>query len=271
MIEYSPCKINLGLEIIDKRSDGYHNIESVFYPVPLSDIIELNRNNSKDFNYTQSGFIVDTYLKNNLLYKAWSLIQSNYNIGGIDVHLHKQIPMGAGLGGGSSNATSLIKMLIKEFDLGISSNDLHKMTSSLGSDCPFFLNTKAVFAENTGTDFKEIDLSLNGYYIVIVKANISVSTAVAYGGVKPMAAEYNLQKLQSLQMKEWEGRVVNRFENHIFKLFPELNNIKIKLYQSGAIYASMSGSGSAIYGIFKEQPKQMDFPDDYFVWRGILG
>ncbi len=270
MIEYSPCKINLGLEIIDKRSDGYHNIESVFYPVPLFDIIEINRNNSKDFNYTQSGFIVDTDIENNLLYKAWNLIQSKYNIGGIDVHLHKQIPMGAGLGGGSSNAVTLIRMLIKEFKLDVLPDEFHHIAKSLGSDCPFFIDNKPVFVFNTGTDFRDIDFSLKDYYLVIVKAPISVSTQQAYEGVQPKFSEFNLLNISQLPIKEWERNIVNRFEEHIFKIYPELQKIKDKLLQMGAQYSAMSGSGSAIYGIFKEQPKPLDFPVDYFVWDSII-
>lgn len=271
MIDYSPCKINIGLNIISKRPDGYHNIESVFYPIPLFDIIEITKSNNGEFNYSQSGLVIDSPLESNLLYKAWDIINKEYKIGGIHLHIFKQIPMQAGLGGGSANASTLLKMLRKEFALAISDDKIHEMAASIGSDCPFFIENKAVYAHNIGTDFEDIDFDLSNYYIKIVKAPVAVSTQEAYSGINSKANSINLKALSTTTINEWKNTVTNDFENHIFEALPELKEIKEKLYSQGAVYAAMSGSGSAVYGIFEEETKVNDFPEDYFVWSGKLG
>ena len=268
MIDYSPCKINIGLEIIAKRNDGYHNIESIFYPIPLYDIIEISNRSDTEFKLSQSGFIVDGNIADNLLYKAWKLIAKKHNIGGINLHIHKQIPMQAGLGGGSANAVTLLKMLNKEFSLNISSTTLTDMAASIGSDCPFFVENKACYAYNIGTDFKDISLNLSKYYIAIIKAPVAVSTQEAYAGISPLKSEIDISMIDQIPMWEWKSKVKNSFEQHIFNKLPILANIKDELYSKGAIYASMSGSGSAIYGIFENNDFELNFPEDYFVWRG---
>jgi 4-diphosphocytidyl-2-C-methyl-D-erythritol kinase len=269
MINFSPCKINIGLEITAKRPDGYHQIESVLYPVPLMDVIEIVRSTST-FDYAQSGLMVEGKLESNLLYKAWKLVDENFGIGGIKLHLHKQIPMGAGLGGGSSNAATLLKMLNQYYGLNQSNTQLHHLAEKLGSDCPFFINNTAVFASQTGTELQSIDLDLANSFIVIVKAAVSVSTAQAYSGVKVQAAQFNLRELPTLDKEKWTSLVFNRFEPYVFQLHPELPLIKETLIKAGAIYASMSGSGSAIYGIFKDEPQAISFDPNYFVWKGKL-
>ena len=270
MIKLSPCKINIGLQVIEKRIDGFHNIESIMYPVPLNDIIELNKSETSDFEYSQSGLQVETELSNNLLYKAWKLIHDEYQIGGVKVHLHKQIPMGAGLGGGSSNASSLLKMLNQHYNLALTEHELMQKSAELGSDCPFFIPNKAVFAHQRGTDFKATSLNLSGYYLVIVKAPIAVSTQEAYAGIEPKAAEINLQNITQIPITQWKDNIINQFEHHIFNSYSELETIKEKLYASGAVYAAMSGSGSAIYGLFKDSPTTINFNQKYFYWQGVL-
>ncbi len=264
MIQFSNCKINIGLEILSKRPDGYHNIESVFYPIPFNDIVEMVPNLENKFVYTQSGILVDVAVEDNLLYKAWKLIDDKYEIGGVNVHLHKQIPMGAGLGGGSANAVVLLQMLNIEFNLKLSVKELEDFASKLGSDCPFFIESNPAFVYNTGTDFEEIDLRLNGYYLLLIKPDVFISTQVAYSGIIPQSPTFNLKEINQISINEWKEKVFNRFENHIFKLYPELNEIKTTLYEMGAVYASMSGSGSSIYGIFEDKPEVGDrFEGDF--------
>ena len=270
MISYSPCKLNIGLEIISKRADGFHNLETVMYPVPLYDIIEIDSISVNQFEFTQSGILVNTDTTDNLVYKAWTLLNSEYHFGGIKVHLHKQIPMGAGLGGGSANAATMIKMLNQLFNLSISNEEMEQKAAQLGSDCPFFIRNTPVFAYNTGTDFLDLALNLSTYHLVIIKPDVSVSTQQAYSGIKPKKANINLQTLSELSIDEWQDKVVNQFENHIFSQLPELEKIKEKLYNYGAVYSAMSGSGSAIYGLFKSEPNKLNFDESYFVWQGKL-
>jgi 4-diphosphocytidyl-2-C-methyl-D-erythritol kinase len=269
MIKFSNCKINIGLEIVSKRTDNYHNIESVFYPIPLKDIVEMVPNAENNFNYTQSGIIVDAAVEDNLLYKAWKLIDEEYKIGGVNVHLHKQIPMGAGLGGGSANAAILLKMLNEEFKLSLSTKKLESYAAVLGSDCPFFIEAKSAFVYNTGTDFYSIDLNLEGYYLVLIKPEIHISTQEAYSEIELQKSNINLNEINKIPIGEWKGKVYNRFENHIFKLHPQLKDIKKELYNMGAVYASMSGSGSSIYGIFEKEPDVEGFDGSFVKILGL--
>lgn len=266
MIDFSNCKINIGLEIVSKRNDGYHNIESVFYPVPLHDIIEIIPNKS-GFELSQSGYIVDVEMENNLIYIAWKRLNDRFNFGGVKVHIHKQIPMGAGLGGGSSNAAKVLQMLNKEFDLKLTNNDLSNFAAFIGADCPFFIFNKPAFVYNIGTDFIPSKLDLSEYFLVIIKPQISISTAVAYSDITTQKANINLKNIDKLYITEWRDKIVNRFENKLFIIYPELLNIKNQLYKMGAKYSSMSGSGSAIYGIFSEEIDLSKFPKSYFVWQ----
>ena len=270
MIDYSPCKINIGLEIISKRSDGYHNIETIMYPVPLYDIIEVVPYTKSSFEFSQSGIIVDGAVEDNLLYKAWKLINDSYFIGGIKVHLHKQIPIGAGLGGGSSDAVGMLKILNKKFNLAISEDKLRLMAAALGADCPFFVSAKPAYAYNTGTDLKEILLDLSNYYILLVKPNIHISTQEAYKGIALSSKPSYVSPIADIPIEEWKDKVVNSFENKLFDTNIVLREIKEKLYAMGAVYASMSGSGAAIFGLFENLPAEGSFPEKYFQWISKL-
>ena len=269
MIDFSNCKINIGLEIVSKRDDGYHNLESIFYPVPLNDSIEIIPNEN-GFELSQSGFIVEGEVESNLIYKAWKLLNQRFNFGGIKVHLHKQVPMGAGLGGGSANAARVLQMINKEFNLELTDDDLIPIAAKIGSDCPFFIYNKPAFAYNTGTDFVPSKLDLSGYYIVIIKPEISISTQEAYYGIATQKSEIDLKNIKKLSLADWKNNVVNRFEKHLFVKYKQLQEIKNQLYNHGAIYASMSGSGSAIYGIFNKEVELIEFSESYFIWKGIL-
>ncbi len=269
MIDYSNCKINIGLEIISKRDDGYHNIESIFYPIPLFDIIELLPNDN-GFELIQSGVIVEGKVEDNLVYKAWKLLNQKYNFGGVKIHLHKTIPMGAGLGGGSANAAKVLQMINKEFSLEITDIELQIIASEIGSDCPFFIQNTPVFAYNTGTEFKPSKLDLSGYYIVIVKPELSISSQEAYSGISPQEAKVDLRNIDKIPLSDWKGKVRNVFEKQVFIKNHVLNKIKENFYTKGAVYASMSGSGSSIYGIFPNEIDISTFPSEYFIWQSVI-
>lgn len=269
MIDFSSCKINIGLEIVSKRDDGYHDIESIFYPISINDIIEIIPNDN-GFELSQSGFIVEGKVESNLIYKAWKLLNDRFNFGGIKVHLHKQIPMGAGLGGGSANAVKVLQMINKEFNLELNDNDLIPFASKIGSDCPFFINNKPAYAFNTGTDLLPSNLDLSGYYLLIIKPQISISTQEAYSGITPHKSEIDLKNIENIALSDWKNNLINRFEKHLFIKYPELQNIKNQFYEMGAVYSSMSGSGSAIYGIFSKEVELLNFPESCFIWKGRL-
>ncbi|MCF8357269.1 MAG: 4-(cytidine 5'-diphospho)-2-C-methyl-D-erythritol kinase [Prolixibacteraceae bacterium] len=250
MVLFSNAKINIGLEVIRKRSDGFHDLETVFYPLTLCDIMEIVP--SREFRLSTSGLSVDATGNENLITKAYLLLKEQYKISPVRIHLHKMIPMGAGLGGGSSNAAYTLTGLNALFDLGLSNNELTEMAVTLGSDCAFFIGNKPVFAEGRGNLFTNINLNLKSSKIVVVKPACSVSTAEAYRNIKPQAPAVSLPDIIKYPPAKWSGKVLNRFEENVFQRYPEIEGIKNQLYALGAMYASMSGSGSAVFGIFKK-------------------
>lgn len=274
MICFPNAKINIGLRILEKRSDGYHNLETVFYPVGLSDILEFVEDSSLDHGTCRikiSGLPIPVTEEDNIVVKAYTLLNRHKKLPGIKAHLHKIIPMGAGLGGGSSDAAFMIKKLYEAFLPEIRPDEMIKLAADIGSDCPFFLLNAPVFAFGTGNRFKEIKTDLTGYYLVIVLPGIHVSTPQAYATVTPAQPEQSLYDLISLPLNEWKETIINDFEVIIFNQFPELGKIKEELYHLGAEFASMSGSGSAIYGLFKYPPQDMGFIEKYEYWQGKLG
>ncbi|MBO5720331.1 MAG: 4-(cytidine 5'-diphospho)-2-C-methyl-D-erythritol kinase [Bacteroidales bacterium] len=256
MIVFPNAKINLGLNIVSKRDDGYHNIESVFYPIPIYDILEVipSSDDINSFKLEVIGLPDDG--KPNLVEKAYRALLSRYKIPSVDVILKKGIPFAAGLGGGSSDAAYMLKLLSEMFIKDIDPCELHQIGSTIGADVPFFIKNRTVFAEGIGTEFTEIDLSLKDYFIVLIKPDIAISTAEAYSGVVPTKPKHNLREVIKLPVCQWKGLVKNDFEDSLFPKYPRLNSIKESLYQAGAEYASMSGSGSSIFGIFKEMPNK---------------
>ena len=265
MIVYPNAKINIGLNVVEKRKDGYHNIETVFYPIKLMDALEITASENYEQNCTLkvTGEILPGRPSDNLVVKAYNQLKSMFpdKIKPIDVHLHKHIPTGAGLGGGSSDAAFTIKALNDKFDLRLNEEDMETVASKIGADCPFFIKNKPVFAQGIGDVFSEIEMSLKGKFILLVKPNIGVSTSDAYSLIKPHKPEIPLKEILKKPLKEWKENVVNDFEYSVFAKYPEIAAIKDRLYDLGAIYASMSGSGAAVYGIFK---KQIDFVDEIF-------
>ncbi len=268
MICFPNCKINLGLSITEKRTDGFHNLETIMYPVNMHDILEIIVAPDNQFDFNSSGIKIAGELKNNLVAKAYKLLQAEYQIPSVKIHLHKMIPVSSGLGGGSSDAAFTIKLLNDIFKLGLSITEMQDYAGELGADCPFFIENKAVLASGKGDQFESINLNLKDYFFAIVKPNIMLSTPEVYSWIKPEKTEISLKTCINQPIKSWSSNLKNDFEHEVFKRFPETKQIKDKLYKAGAVYASMSGSGSAVYGIFKT-PISMEnkFPG-YFCWTG---
>lgn len=265
MLVFPNAKINLGLHIVSKRSDGFHNIETVFYPVSWCDALEVieNTESSLEFEFSQSGLTIEGKAENNLLYKTWQAVREIKALPAIKVHLHKTIPMGAGLGGGSSDAAYFIKALNDKFELHLTPEQSLKIASVIGSDCAFFLTNRAAFACGKGDELRAVEINLNRYYILLVYPGIHSNTAQAYAGITPQSSPYNLSEhLTKRPVKEWKDFLKNDFEAGLFQRHPELSDIKAKLYKQGALYAGMSGSGSCLFGIFETEPV-IQWPEGY--------
>ena len=270
MIVYPNSKINLGLRILQKRADGFHNLETIFYPVPLQDALESIQNtsyNSSEIEFTTSGLPIDADHTNNICVKAFQLLKKDFpQLPSVKMHLHKVIPAGAGLGGGSSDGAFTLLLLNKKFNLNLSEQQLMNYALQLGSDCPFFIKNTPCFASGRGENLEEIDLNISNHKIVLIKPPIHISTAWAFSQVKSNQERISLKEIIGTPVKQWKNVLKNDFEEIVFQKFPEIKTIREKLYQQGAIYASMSGSGSAVYGIFeKNWFFQFHFPPHYFI------
>jgi len=266
MITFPNAKINLGLFVNEKRPDNYHNIETVFYPIMLSDALEvLPSKGQTRLNVT--GIDIPSDNKDNLCIKAFNYMKAHYKIGELDIHLLKKIPIGSGLGGGSSDAAYTIKSISKLFNLNLSKDAMCKIASTLGSDCAFFIENKPLYAYKKGDMFESVELSLKGFYLVVVVPQLHVNTAMAYSKVKTQRNRENLKNIIALPIENWQFELYNDFEFPIFDLFPEIKTIKERLYKLGAVYASMSGSGSAVYGIFKQKVCIDNKFKNCFVWQ----
>ncbi len=257
MLYLPNSKINLGLNVLAKRADGFHNIETVFYPVNWRDALEIieNKDDSQAFRFSASGLPINSSLNQNLIYKAWQLVSALRPIPPIKVHLHKSIPMGAGLGGGSADAAFFINLLNQNFNLNLQEDEKMEIASKIGSDCAFFITNKPVFAQGKGNEFSEIKIDLSGYYILVVYPNIHSNTAEAYQNLKPSIPLHDLRSvIENRPISEWKNLLTNDFENSVFNKYPQIKELKQLLYHNGALYASMSGSGSAVYGLFTKKP-----------------
>lgn len=251
MISFANAKINIGLSITEKRSDGYHNIETIFYPVQLYDVIEFNT--SETYYFEAFGIQIPAD-GDNLCTKAYQLLKADFPaMEPVSIKLLKNIPVGAGLGGGSSDAAFVLKGLNEINKLNLSSERLQEYATRLGADCAFFIENKPLFAEGIGADFSMVDVDLSDYYIVIVKPDIHISTAEAYSSITPQIPQVDLKRAVQLPIQEWKFHITNDFELGIFEKYPLIRKIKQKLYEKGALYAAMSGSGSAVFGIFGEK------------------
>jgi len=249
MIVYPNAKINLGLNVLRKREDGYHDISSVFYPVKeYVDILEIIK--SERFQFTKSGIEIPD--GENICEKAWKLLDTDFGIGNVKIHLHKQIPIGAGLGGGSADASFTLKYLNELFDLNLNNKDLEKYALRLGADCPFFIDNTPKLVEGIGEKMTSIDLDLSNYEIRLVNSDIHISTKEAYSGIVPKTPVLSVEKIIELPIIEWKGKLKNDFEESIFEKHLQLEGIKDELYKQGSIYSSMSGSGSIVFGVFEK-------------------
>ena len=254
MITFPNAKINLGLNIVEKRPDGYHNLETIFYPINLQDALEVTRreNNDKEYTLHISGSPLEGEPEDNLVVKAYKLLKKDYpGLLPVDIHMYKHIPAGAGLGGGSSDAACMIKLLNDKFSLGLSTERMEEYAVKLGADCAFFIRNKPVFATGIGNLFEPVELSLKGYHIILIKPDIFVSTRDAFAEITPVRPAVSLKEIVKQPMETWKNSMKNDFEDSVFKKFPEIAAIKDELYDLGAVYAAMSGSGSSVYGIFK--------------------
>lgn len=255
MISFPNAKINLGLNVVEKRTDGYHNLETVFYPIPIKDALEVSAASNKTIECELhiAEPIAGCEAKDNLVVKAYNLLKNDYRqLPGIDVYLLKRIPMGAGLGGGSSDASFMIKLLNEQFRLGISIDKMERYAALLGADCALFIQNKPAYATGIGDILNPISLSLKGYHIIIVKPDVFISTAAAYSMITPQKPVLHLTDIIHAPIGTWKDTMINDFEKGITLQFPEIGKIKNKLYDYGAVYASMSGSGSSVYGLFNK-------------------
>ncbi|MCD7901772.1 MAG: 4-(cytidine 5'-diphospho)-2-C-methyl-D-erythritol kinase [Bacteroides sp.] len=254
MIVFPNSKINLGLHITEKRPDGYHNLETVFYPVPLKDALEIHEwTDATDKKYLLylSGLPIEGDPENNLIIKAYKILDEVFNLPPVRIDFYKHIPTGAGLGGGSSDAAYMLRLLNQMFELQLSDNQLEEYAAMLGADCAFFIKNIPVFAEGIGNLFSPLSLSLHGYGILIVKPNVFVSTRDAFAKIKPHKPTCSLKEIIKRPVSLWKELMVNDFEESVFPKFPVIEEIKNEIYRSGAIYASMTGSGSSVFGLFE--------------------
>ena len=252
MLIFPNAKINIGLNITSKRADGYHNLESIFYPIAWRDILEIIP--SKQLSFDCKGLSIPGQA--NLCLKAYELMKSHYGINPVSMHLHKNIPIGAGLGGGSSDAAFTLMALNTIFELGLEKDELKKMAAKLGADCPFFIDNTPSLASGIGEVLNPIDLDMSNYHLLVVKPDVFVSTSEAFSVIVPQKTSLSFEEEIKMPIEKWTLK--NDFEDSIFPQYPELFEIKKSLIQAGALYASMSGSGSSIYAIFSEKP-QLEF------------
>ncbi len=254
MILFPPAKINLGLHILFKRNDGYHELESVMYPITFTDILEILP--SEKFEFKQTGLTIDGDINNNLCVKAYQLMNEIYNIPPVYIHLRKIIPMGGGLGGGSSDGSFILTALNTLFNLNISVSKLEELASQLGSDCPFFIQYTPQIAKGRGEILNPITLNLEGYYLKLINIGVHVGTKEAYDGAKFSTSSKSVSEIITQPISTWKNELVNDFETTVFAIYPELQVEKKELYEEGAIYVSMSGSGSTLFGIFEKEPEK---------------
>jgi 4-diphosphocytidyl-2-C-methyl-D-erythritol kinase len=278
MVVFPNAKINLGLNIIQKRSDGYHDLETIFYPVMIKDALEIIQHNTDcdisgiqsnelQIEFTCSGLSVEGDQNSNLCVKAYHLLKKDFpKLPAIKMHLHKHIPMGAGLGGGSADGAFTLKLLNQKFNLNLSQQQLIDYALQLGSDCPFFIINQPCFATSRGEIMEPIQLDLSAYTFIIVNPGIHVATGWAFSQITPTMPKVSIKEIIKQPIATWKDALKNDFEEAVLQAHPAIKKIKDRLYNAGAVYASMSGSGSTVYGIFEKQIQPIiDFPADYFL------
>lgn len=272
MIVYPNAKINLGLDITNKRSDGYHDIETLFYPIALSDGLEVvfPQNCDAPYVWEASGNAVDCPPEKNLCIKALMKLREVRDIPAVGLHLHKVVPTGAGLGGGSSDAAFVISTICNLLKLDLSVEEQKRMAAGIGADCAFFIDNRPAFASGIGDVLTPADLDLSNWWILLVKPDVSVPTKTAYSKVRPQKPLTSITEIVKRPVAEWRGLLKNDFEESVFAEYPVVGEIKDELYRRGAVYASMSGSGSSVFGLFEAEPAMSGFAEEFFVWKGKM-
>jgi 4-diphosphocytidyl-2-C-methyl-D-erythritol kinase len=268
MVSFPNAKINIGLSITEKRADGFHNLESCFYPVGWCDVLEILP--AEKLSFKSTGIPIPGNPKTNLCLKAYHLVKQDFNVPPVMIHLHKVVPIGAGLGGGSADCAFTIKTLNDLFELHLTTEQMENYARKLGSDCAFFIQNKPKYCVGKGDEFSKISLDLSNKYIVLINPNIHISTAEAYLGVKPNKAEIDLRNILQNPVNKWVDVVKNDFENYLLLKYPTISTVKEQLYFRGAAYASMTGSGSTVFGIFDEEVDLKKAFTDYSVWQGKM-
>lgn len=267
MILFPNAKINIGLNILSRRTDGYHNLETIFYPLAIMDALEVVE--AEQLEFTSSGLAIPGNAMDNLCIKAYNLLALDHKLPPVHIHLHKHIPIGAGLGGGSADASFFIRLMNEKFELRLDVIQMEVYASQLGSDCAFFIQNKPASAVGKGDQLQTIDLDLGQYFMVLVMPTVQVSTSDAYRGVSTAAVSIPLSELIRLPVEEWRSVIKNDFEPSVFSQYPIIGEIKSRLYAAGALFASMSGSGSSVFGIFKEELKLPDLEQDNKIFYGV--
>lgn len=260
MLLFPHAKINLGLAVLEKHSDGFHSIESVLYPIKIFDILEIVESDKDELFL--SGTLLESKREDNLVWKVLQLMRKFYTFPSLKIHLHKQIPSGAGLGGGSSDAAHTLLGLDQLFKLNVNESTLIGLASKIGSDCPFFLNTKAQYAMGKGEILEPLEIKLNNLKLVLVIPDFSISTKIAYSKITPKTPQVSPKEALQKPIENWKKLLKNDFEDVVLKAFPLLSELKEMLYQCGAIYVSLSGTGSGMYALFSDKIT-LEFPKDY--------
>lgn len=269
MVAFPGCKVNLGLHILGKRPDGYHSLQTCYVPLPWTDILEIIPSSKLEFTLT--GLPIAGSPEDNLCFRAYRLIQSEFQLPPIHLHLHKLVPMGAGLGGGSADASHTLRLLNTLFELAISKDRLITFAQKLGSDCAFFCQDEIALGSGRGEILKSVNVpSLKGHFMTVVTPAFGVSTAEAYAGVVPRQHTLDVEAVIQSPLDQWRGRLVNDFESSVFVKYPELAKIKATLDALGALYSSLSGSGSSVYGIFKKEFARAQHFGKMAGWSGWL-
>ncbi|RKD16184.1 4-(cytidine 5'-diphospho)-2-C-methyl-D-erythritol kinase [Pelobium manganitolerans] len=267
MLIFPSAKINIGLNVVKRRADGYHDLETIFYPIQLCDALELVE--SSKMKFESSGIPIPGNTDQNLCLKAYQLLRNDFDLPNIHIHLLKKIPVGAGLGGGSADAAFFIKLVNQYFKLNLNVEQMQVYCRKLGADCAFFIENKPVYAFAKGDEFENIEIDLSAYHIALLMPNVHVSTAEAYAGVNPKPSSKSLKELIKLPVSDWQQHIYNDFEPHILKAHPIIAKAKKALYQAGALFSLMSGSGASVYGIFDEKADLSGLENEFLVFNDL--
>lgn len=273
MLVFPNCKINLGLCVVERRPDGMHNLETVFYAVPLRDTLEVKtlEHSNAPFELLLAGNKVEGRAEDNLVVRIYLALREEFDLPPVSIYLDKHIPMGAGLGGGSSDAAQMMRLLNEKFQLGLSAEEMEHRIAPFGADCAFFIREKACFATGIGNEMTPINLSLKGWQLALVKPEESVATKEAYAHVVPQRPAIDLREALQLPVEQWRGKVMNDFETSVFRSHPRIAAIKETLYDMGASFALMSGSGSTVFGLFRNaQPSLAEVFSDCFTFQTLI-